>query len=133
MPIKLFPLDVTLKVPLTKNDVDEIARSQNPLASFLAAELGTWFEFVKRDTTHMHDPLTVAALLEPGIVTRSLDMALKVECRGEHTLGAVVPYGAAPDKNVEVALQIDAERFHGLFMGRLLGRGPGQTSPVAAS
>ena len=124
LPIRLFPLDVTLKVPLAQADVDEIARSGTSLAAFLGAELTTWLEFIGakhgRDHTHMHDPLTVAALLEPAIVTHSVKTRLRVECAGELTLGATVPDSRASQKNVEVALQVDAARFHKLFMNRLL-------------
>jgi inosine-uridine nucleoside N-ribohydrolase len=79
----------------------------------------------------MHDPLAVAALVDPGIVTFQ-PMHVAVELRGEHTYGMTVCDARAvrsgePEAggrrvsppNADVAVAVDPERFWELFLGHL--------------
>jgi purine nucleosidase len=123
IPITLFPLDVTTKVELHPSGVAQIGRSAAPLAQLLHAQLETWLEYIAthhaRDFTHMHDPLATAFLIDPGLVTRSLRTGIRIECVGEYTSGATIPDHRLEPQNVNVVLEVDAERFQKLFMDRV--------------
>jgi inosine-uridine nucleoside N-ribohydrolase len=80
----------------------------------------------------MHDPLAVAALIDPAVLQFER-IHVAVELAGQYTLGqtlcddrflragagreAVVRPGAPP--NAEVAVAVDAERFFNLFFSAL--------------
>ena len=73
----------------------------------------------------MHDPLAVAALIEPDIITFE-KMHVAIELAGTHTYGMTVcdyrgrrtdtgeSWGEKP--NAEVAVGVDADRFWTLFL-----------------
>ena len=73
----------------------------------------------------MHDPLAVAALVEPDILTFE-KMRVAIELAGTYTYGMTVcdyrgrrtdtgePRGEQP--NVDVAVAVDAKRFWTLFL-----------------
>ena len=88
----------------------------------------------------MYDPLAVATVIDPSLVTLK-DMHVDVETRGEFTRGETVANrmgsyennvlhgdhyeidGVVPVKsNARVAFGSDAERFLRMLIGRLQGR-----------
>ena len=117
----MFPLDVTEMVPLAVNDLEPL-RARSPWMQLLYDEFVTWMEFIRprhqREFTFMHDPLTAAAILDPGLVVRSLHLGVNIETTGTLTAGATLPDWQAPP-TVELAVEVDAARFHRLFMGAL--------------
>ena len=123
LPVTLFPLDVTLKTPFTRDDLERLRAAQYPLNNLVTREVEDWLLWIKahfgRDYCHLHDPLTAAAILDPAIVTRSVPTALKIECTGEFTAGFSLP---DPDReaNVSVVTGVDLSRFYELFMSRML-------------
>lgn len=124
LPIKLFPLDVTLRTPLKKEDIDRIGVSNDPLRQFLGIELATWQECLMERfghrTVYLHDPLTVAAFVDPAIVTRTLQARVAIECAGERTSGMTVPLTGKASKEhahpVSVVVDVDIPRFYRLFV-----------------
>jgi inosine-uridine nucleoside N-ribohydrolase len=86
-------------------------------------ELETWLEFLKghhgRDYCHLHDPLAVAFAVEPRIVTQTVRVGIRVECQGEFTIGATVPFRGEASSNVEVVTQVDLSLFYEIFMSRI--------------
>src|ERR1700723_3315182 len=91
----------------------------------------------------MHDPLTVANLIDPGILTLK-DYYVEVETEGEFTAGETIGWAYGPARgsapmalanthegspvvvteeafkaNARVAVEVDAERFFRLLLGRL--------------
>ena len=122
LPITLFPLDVTLKTPFTKDDLERLRTARYPLNDLVTREIEDWLGWIKarfgRDYCHLHDPLTAAVILDPAIVTRSVPTALKIECQGEFTAGFNLPDPARP-ANVNVVTEVDLSRFYELFMGRM--------------
>jgi inosine-uridine nucleoside N-ribohydrolase len=87
--------------------------------------MSTWLRFIKarfnREQIYLHDPLTLAAIVDPGIVTRSLEVGIQIECQGEITSGATVPNRGADKKNVEVVMEVDLSRFYELYSARAAG------------
>ncbi|HWN54085.1 MAG TPA: nucleoside hydrolase, partial [Methylomirabilota bacterium] len=72
----------------------------------------------------LHDPLAVAAAVEPGLV-RLEPFHVDVECEGTHTRGMTVAdrRDIAPDRkkapNCHAALRVDVERSLRLFLERV--------------
>jgi purine nucleosidase len=124
LPIVLFPLDVTTKMPFEIKKMDQLRGSAHGLAQLLYAELKTWMQFVKnrfgRDSTYMHDPLTVAGLLNPEIITKSNQMRLNVETQGVLSTGIVVPVLHHHQPNIRVVLDVDLLTFEKLFFERVI-------------
>lgn len=122
LPITLFPLDVTLKTPFMREDLEQLRVRTQPLTSLLVQEIETWLEVIKklagRDYCHLHDPLAAASIVDPGIVTHTVATSLKIECQGELTSGASIS-DSSRKANVQVVTGIDLSRFYGLFMERI--------------
>jgi purine nucleosidase len=139
VPITLFPLDITTRTYLGPREVGRLATSTQPLTRLLHAELINWLPFIKarhdRDFTHMHDPLTAAALIMPELITRIQTMRVEVSSGGALTCGVTVPVRTTGTPNVTVVLDADVPRFQTMFFDRILqlGRPPQQTYPSEAS
>jgi len=123
IPVTLFPLDVTLKTPLTQYDIRQLGQAADPLHKLLYTEICTWLDFIKkefgRDHTQLHDPLTLAALADPSIIIRTLKTGIRVETRGDITTGATIPAHNGLD-NVNVVLEVDISRFFESFSKRVI-------------
>ncbi|THF66754.1 nucleoside hydrolase [Deinococcus sp. Arct2-2] len=132
LPITLFPLDVTTRTALGPAEMARLSRAAHPLGHFLHAELVNWMPYIQarhgRDYTHMHDPLTVAALLRPALVTQWLRTRVGIEVQGEFTVGMTVPHRGASQAQVNVAVGVDVPAFQELFVRRVLALG----TPVIA-
>jgi inosine-uridine nucleoside N-ribohydrolase len=129
VPITLIGLDVTERVRLTAEMIDQYIRpASSPLSQFVVDCTGQTIQFsshVERPPgMAMHDPLAVGALIGP-VLTRIVPLPVKVETKGELTTGMLVadrrPLLAdlkAP-ANALVALEVDAARFLEMFLHRL--------------
>ncbi|MFC4562264.1 nucleoside hydrolase [Nocardiopsis mangrovi] len=86
-PITLVPFDVTRLTSFTLADVDSLSGA-GPLADHLAATTRPWVRWVSQARglpgCHLHDPLAVAVLLDPGLATRRR-VRVGVELRGTLT------------------------------------------------
>ncbi len=135
IPIKMLGLNVTRQVPATPEHRAKIRSIGTRTATIVADILDFYSEQLARlfglPGGSMHDPLAVAALIDPEIVTFE-PMHVAVELRGELTYGMTVcdarhlrsdyqgsqlHRGAAP--NVEVAVAVKPERFWELFLDTL--------------
>ncbi|WP_240633021.1 nucleoside hydrolase [Paenibacillus montanisoli] len=125
--ITLVGLDVTLKTLLHQSHLDMLQQTcsaeNQEIVSFLNRSMSYYFQFYRQsDALHqcapMHDPLAVLVAIEPGIV-QTQQMNMRVECRGEHTLGMTVadlrrkPAVGSP---VQVCLDVDGERAIDLML-----------------
>ena len=129
VPITLVGLDVTERVRLTGEMIDQSVRTTgSPLSQFVMDCTARTIEFSSRverpPGMAMHDPLAVGALVDPSIV-HTAPLSVQVETKGELTTGMLVadrrPLLAdlkAP-ANVHVALEVDAARFLEMFLHRL--------------
>jgi purine nucleosidase/pyrimidine-specific ribonucleoside hydrolase len=129
VPIRLVGLDVTEQVRLTDEMMDLSVRPLgSPLAQFVldcTAQTMAYSSQVEcRSGMAMHDPLAIAALVDPALV-RTVPMSLQVETAGELTTGMLVA-DRRPRRsdlpavaNVSVALEVDAAGVLALFLQRL--------------
>jgi inosine-uridine nucleoside N-ribohydrolase len=123
------PLDVTMQAILPAARSRDLAASTDSVASFIG-ELTTFYSGHYRrtygiDGSCLHDPLTVAVLLDPSLVT-CRELFLRIECAGQSTRGRTVadlwripqPWG---EPNATVALEVDGERAVALIDRVLFG------------
>lgn len=133
-PLTMIGLDVTMQTFLTEEMARHLADSNDPVARF-AAEISDFYlsayeRFLGERKCALHDPLAVAAALDPSIVT-TVKMYVEVETEGNHTRGMTVGDRritvnkelSVANPNVDVALGVDASRFEGLLLDRLAGTG----------
>ncbi len=131
--ITLVPLDTTLKTFLTLAQNQRLSRSERPLTRFLGITSEPWIRWVagreNRDGCALHDPLAVAALIDPSLVTLGR-VRVDVELNGRLTRGRAVSW-AVDDTGlkegldlhalppIEVATGVDNDRFVAFLLGRL--------------
>ena len=128
-PITIMSLDVSHQVLSTRERVAKIAALENPVA---AATVGMLSFFHRYDTkkygshgTPLHDPCTVAYLLQPELFKTKL-CNVSVETTSELTMGhTAVDFWHVTDRphNVNWAYEVDADGFFAFLTDRL-GRFP---------
>lgn len=127
LPITLFPLDMTVQTPFTREQLGRLRGCDTPLFSLIVREVETFLAFVGRDHCHLHDPLTAASIVDPEIITGSLTTGLEIGCGDGATDGSSTPNSSNLDSgkgaNVRVVTAFDAPHFYELFFKRMLGSG----------
>ncbi len=138
IPIKMVGLNATREVPATAERRAQIRSLGNRTGGIVADLLDYYSERSRilfgRPGGPMHDPLAVAALIDPEILTFE-PMHVAVELRGEHTYGMTVcdtrdiqdeglppearGVGRGQSPNAEVAVAANADRFWELFLDTL--------------
>jgi purine nucleosidase len=131
-PLRLVGLDVTRKVRLTRDDAVQLART-GAFGRLASEHTLAWIDFQERVKPHealeqgscaLHDPLAVAVVTRPGLVTwREAHVA--VETAGRVTRGVAVAdllmWEDPPTANCRIATAVDAEAFRDLFLERMAG------------
>ena len=145
IPLTMVGLDVTEKVLLGEEHVQVLERGQSPISQaagkIMRATLTRAHHGIDATVIAMHDPLTVASLIDPKLL-KLADYYVEVETEGELTAGMTVGYAHAPVRysapmataapvqpdgdisfhpNARVAVGVDAERFFNLLIPRLSG------------
>lgn len=135
--ITLVPIDVTLRVPMTQAQIDAMSSGTSKSAQMVARILKPWPEqerliylSVGIPTEHtgiwLHDPLTIAVAYDPSLITTarihvatefaptliSRDMLIR------NDILRTIPKKKAP--NMNVAVEVDADRFTQLFADRIV-------------
>jgi purine nucleosidase len=142
-PLTMIGLDVAEKTLLSKNYVDQLARTHGPINDFvygiakylvdLSAKFGS-------DGTPMYDPLAVGVAIDSTLVEAPA-MHVDVETRGEFTRGETVANRQGyvertvlhgdhfviegvdrVSPNAKVCINVDAPRFLELFVSRIQAR-----------
>ncbi len=124
-PITAFGLDVTHQALSTKVRIDRIRQLDNRVALAVAGMLGFFsrFDMAKYDSDGppLHDPCTVAYLLEPGLF-ETKHCNITVETQSELTLGhTAVDFWYVTDRppNAYWGYAVDADGFYDLLTERL--------------
>ncbi len=147
VPLTMVGLDVTRKVLFTEERLKVMETAKNPSGVAAGRIMRATLERLNHGPhpmiEAMHDPLTVANLIDPGILTLK-DYYVEIETQGEFSAGETLGYefgparGSAPmatatgqdgtgviateeafKTNTKVAVEVDAERFFKLLLGRL--------------
>jgi inosine-uridine nucleoside N-ribohydrolase len=123
--ITMSGLDVTHQAGAGPGERERL-RSVGTVGGVVAGLLEFFAESYERvfgfDSPPLHDPVAVAAVLEPGVL-RTRPMRVDVECESELTRGETVCdfYGVTgKPPNAEVGVELDRERFFELLY-RALG------------
>lgn len=119
--LRLVPLDVTTQVVLGRGELRRLAQERDSAVFQFVREISVViFDFyqtvVGLDGFHPHDPLAVAAAIDPSLFTWE---GMRLEVRtSEGERGRTVGTPAA-DSSVLVATSVDSERFLKLFTERV--------------
>lgn len=118
--------------PVGADTIEPRSVASNPVIRFIADALRFYMEFHSRFDgfygAFIHDPLAVAAALDPSLV-RTEALTVDVELGGTLTTGETVTdwrrtWGRPP--NLDVAVEADAERFLDRFIERVGGLAAGR-------
>ena len=146
IPLTMVGLDVTEKVLLREEHIRALEGSQDAVSQaagkIMRVTLNRARQGIDATVIAMHDPLTVASLIDPKLL-KLADYYVEVETEGELTAGMTVGYahgpvrasapyatGAPPQAdpdlsfhpNAKVAVAVEAERFFNLLIPRLTGK-----------
>lgn len=125
LPITMVGLNVTNKALLYPSDLDGLVASAGPISDMVAGMLGHYGEHAYSGLeggAAQHDSVALAAAFEPGILT-TRHLHVDVENVGRLTAGmTVVDFrrNHALPPNCDVAVDLDADRFRELLVGRLV-------------
>ncbi len=111
IPIRLFGLHVTHKVPLYSRDIDRIRQIDNKTSQLVVSMLDYYFQGGRVEG--LHDPCAVVCLFDPDIFEFQ-DYHVQVETQGERTEGmSVVDQRRYPTEkpNVRMAIDVNRERL----------------------
>lgn len=118
-------LDVTRKAMFYPEDINEVKSIANPVAQMVGQLLDFFLKFHQEEKgmrgCPLHDPLAVAAAINPAVIKTKL-LPVAVECHGEYTTGRTVvdfdqdSYQIAP---TNVALEVDRVMFKEMILESL--------------
>lgn len=131
VPVRMVGLNLTHQALATEDVVRRMRSMGHHIGRVCAEWMGFFGSSYRRiwefDAPPVHDPCTIAALIDPGIVEWR-DAFVAVELEGRWTRGATVVdlYGRYPDHspNAKVAVKLDAEKYWDLVLASVdaLGR-----------
>ena len=143
--------DVGERTLIRRKDVTALYENHEPQSDFIA-KLADFYltrsEKTGYDGAAMYDPLAVAVVIDPTLVTLE-NMHVDVETRGEFTRGETVANRRGSDEinilhgdhyeiegilplkpNARVCVASDADRFVRLFVSRITGKMAATESPI---
>jgi purine nucleosidase len=129
-PLRLVGLDVTRQVRLTRADADTLAEG-GAFGRLAAEHTHGWIDFQERvkpleeleqGSCALHDPLAVAVVARPGLVTWR-EAHVSVETTGRSTRGVAVAdllmWADPPRANCRIATGVDVDAFRTWFLERM--------------
>jgi pyrimidine-specific ribonucleoside hydrolase len=130
LPVSMVGLNLTHQALATPEVVERIRSLQHHVGETAAAWMGFFGSSYQRvwkfDAPPLHDPCTVASLIEPALI-EWVDSFVSVELNGEWTRGAtsVDLFHRWPEKkpNVQVAMKLDVEGYWDLLIETIDGIG----------
>ena len=108
IPVRLIGLNVTMQVTITRDDVRPLQGCA--YGDYLAAMSYQYFEVARRDVLYMHDPLAVATVIAPSLVTtRPMSARVLDDGRISWTSGGLI----------DVCTQVNAPAFTRLLLEKV--------------
>jgi purine nucleosidase len=130
-PLRFVGLDVTRQVRLSRADAAELATRRESFAAHAGQFTQRWIDShgscnpgdpLEQDSCALHDPLAVAVLTSPELVTWR-PAYVQVETVSPVTRGVAVAdlltSAEPPEPNCRVATAVDVDRFIELFVARI--------------
>lgn len=125
LPVKLISLDVTTQTFLTREHIEQLKGTY--YYDFVLKSTEIYRKYTKEklgmDGCALHDPLTVGVVLDPTLV-KTAKYYVDVETKGELSYGQTIcdfRNLLKKEPNVEICLDVDAERFVEMFL-KVLGK-----------
>ena len=125
IPITLIPLDATYKCLLTSADVERLNKIDSPIAKFVRDVTADYMAFYLKYEGFagcaLHDPLTVAAIIAPELLSIE-EHYVDVDISGGVSTGktyADFMKVAKKPANMKVALDVKGREFVELFIERM--------------
>lgn len=128
-PLRWVGLDVTLQVRVTRADAERMRSATTPFAPFAGEATLAWIEHTRRteggdgESCAMHDPLAVAVVAHPELVT-FVDAHVSVVTGDGQARGVMITdllrSEHPPTPNCRVATAVDVDAFREHFL-RLVG------------
>ena len=117
VPIVAVGLDVTLQCKLETRDLDRLRAATNPATQFLVRLIELWQDGKPSQTPILHDPLAVAAVFRPDLITTEVGR-VEVETSSPLTFGMTMFKNSA-DGSTRVATTVKVRDFLDLLIERL--------------
>lgn len=130
-PQRWVGLDVTLQVRLTREHAARLSAADGSFSQLAGASTTAWIDHLRErnpgdqrnaDSCAMHDPLAVAALTRPDLLTWS-EAAVDVVTGDGIARGVMITdllHGATPPQpNVRIATAVDVDGFTDYFLGSI--------------
>jgi purine nucleosidase len=125
IPITLIPLDATFKCLLTADDIERLNRIDSPIARFVRDATGVYMDFYKHyegfNGCALHDPLTLAAVIAPDLLTLEehyVDVDISGGVSTGKTFADFMKVSKQPP-NMKVALDVRGREFVEVFVERM--------------
>jgi len=118
------PTDISVKTRMTPEMVKQIATSATPLAGYIAK-----FAMLTPGADIMWDELAAAAWIDPTIITRSNSRFMSVDLDHGPSYGNTLTWDVKDAAHfatqpVEIQLDLDREKFYGLFVTLMIASTP---------
>lgn len=130
-PVRLVGLDVTRQVRLTREHAAVMAAGGRPFGAFAGECAIAWLDHLGQAnpgdpgagrSCAMHDPLAVAAVSHPELLTwkpAHVDVVTGDDVGRGVAIADFLVAGDAPAPNAQVATDVDADAFMAYFLGRI--------------
>lgn len=117
IPITLVPLNITVQTTVDQTSVERIRADGSAFHKAVARELETYPRLVRLGKTSPHDPLAVATLIQPDLVTtRQVSAVVDIS---QHKGRGAIHFTANPDGNIALVETVHSENFKALLLSRL--------------
>ena len=127
------PTDISVKTHMTAAMVKEIEAADTPVAHYVAK-----FAMLTPGADIMWDELAAAAWIDPGIITKSETRYMTVDLDRGAGYGNALTWAANDSlepatQRVEIQLDLDPDRFYGMFVSLMKGPTPPRQGSHRAS
>lgn len=126
IPITLIPLDATYQCLLTGDDIERLNKIDSSIARFVRDATAQYMEFYLKyegfKGCALHDPLTLAAIIAPELLTLE-EHYVSVDISGGVSTGKTYADFMKVSKqpaNMKVALDVKGREFVELFLERIV-------------
>ncbi|MFE2043377.1 nucleoside hydrolase [Streptomyces sp. NPDC059477] len=136
VPLTILPLDVTMDVRLTQDDLNSLAASAHRavvhLTRLVPFYLDAYEAILGVRECALHCGLLMGIVMDPSLVTASTRLPVTVELQGEHTRGMLVvdrreargvrtPAVPSDIHTPEIITGVDGQKYKAQFLAALLG------------
>lgn len=116
-PITLTPLNITVQTTVDHDSVRRIRSGGSDFHEAVAHELETYPRIQQFGETSPHDPLAVATLIKPDLVTRR-QVSVQVDITSSVARG-VMHFKDDPDGNIALVATVNSQMFKEFMLSRM--------------